>query len=416
MLLASPAFAANTPPEISSFTSSTLTIITIVATAAAALFLIKGGYSYITSTGKPEALEEAKKTIRNALIGLVLVLAANVLISIFQNALTPGTTSGNIASINLAPLNTATPTGSFVQVLIDAVTGFMENLVASSVVPMVNGVMSFLGTTPSLLANSVVVRFWLISLGIVDSLFVLVTALLGLQLMSASTFGFEELEFKHVLPRIGLAFLGANVSLFLADYAITACNALVTAVLNASGGLSEAWVLAAVNPVTMVTGNTPLIILVFLVLFLIISIVLLLMYISRLIVISLGAVLSPFVFLLWTIPKFSDFAEVAIKGYLVSVFTIFIHVVAIQLASAFLTIPGNSNNSLLSIAIAIGLFCTLLKVPSFMMEMVLFTSRNGAFRKVGRELSNVMTADKSSSDTRAETNRKIKTPRKEVDA
>lgn len=31
--------------------------------------------------------------------------------------------------------------------------------------------------------------------------------------MSASTFGFEEVEIGQLLPRIGLAFLGANVSL-----------------------------------------------------------------------------------------------------------------------------------------------------------------------------------------------------------
>jgi len=125
-------------------------------------------------------------------------------------------------------------------------------------------------------------------LGIADSLFVLIVALLGLQFMSASTFGFEEIEFKHLLPRIGLAFLGANVSLFLADYAIQASNALVSGVISATGGLNHAWISNAVTISSITNGTAPFIILIFLLIFLIVAIVLLLMYISRLIIISLG--------------------------------------------------------------------------------------------------------------------------------
>lgn len=185
-------------------------------------------------------------------------------------------------------------------------------------------------------------------LGITDTLFVLVVALLGLQFMSASTFGFEEIEFKHILPRIGLAFLASNVSLFLADYAIKTCNALVTGIIGATGGLNHAWITNAITIQNIANGTAPLITLIFLLLFLIVAIVLLLMYISRLIIIALGAVLSPFIFLLWTIPKTADFAEMAIKGYLVSVFTIFVHVVTIQLAGSFLALPEQSTMILYS--------------------------------------------------------------------
>lgn len=416
LLLPSPVMAASSIPEIVSYTNSTLSIITLIATAAAVLFLIKGGYSYITSTGKPEILEDAKKTIRNAIIGLVVVLGANVIISIFQQALTGPSGSTSTAAITMTQIQSVNPTGGLTQVLIDAVTGFMQNIVQSSTQPIVDGIMGFLTTTPNVLNNSVIVNFWLVSVGIVDTLFVVVVALLGLQLMSASTLGFEEVELKQLLPRVGLAFLGANISLFLADYVIITSNALVTGVLNATGGLNHAWIVNAINPTSFITGTTPLITLIFLLLFLVIAIVLLLMYISRLIVISLGAVLAPFAFLLWAIPKTADFAEVAVKGYLVSVFTIFIHVVTIQLAASFLSLPENNQNSLLSIAVAIGLFFTLLKIPSFMMQMVLFTSRNGAVRRIGSQLVNVMSSDNSSSATRTQTagGRVVKVPRKVV--
>ncbi len=231
-------FAANsTPTEVTSFTSDTLSIITIISAAAAVFFLIRGGYIYITSTGKPDALEEAKKTIRNALIGLILVLSASSIVSLLQGALIGDVGNGTVANLPVTQIESVTPSEGLTQVLIDAVNGFIQNVVESSTKPIVDGIMTFLGSTPSLLENSSIVKFWLIMLGITDSLFVLVVALLGLQFMSASTFGFEEIEFKHLLPRIGIAFLGANVSLFLADYAIKASNALVSGVYPLRAGL-----------------------------------------------------------------------------------------------------------------------------------------------------------------------------------
>jgi len=403
--------ASSAPSEVTAFTGDALTLITIISAASAVFFLIRGGYIYITSSGKPDALEEAKKTIRNSLLGLIIVLASSGLVSLLSGALVGETGSTSITTLPITQIESVAPSDGLTQVLIDAVNGFIQNIVESSTKPIVDGIMTFLGSTPSLLANSSIVKFWLIMLGIVDSLFVLVVALLGLQFMSASTFGFEEIEFKHLLPRIGLAFLGANVSLFLADYAIQASNALVSGVISATGGLNHAWITNAITISSLTNGTAPFIILIFLLIFLIVSIVLLLMYISRLIVIVLGAVLSPFIFLLWTLPKTADFAEMAVKGYLVSVFTIFVHVVTIQLAGTFLTLPEQTNNSLISVAVAIGLLLTLLKIPSFMMQLILFSRSVGAVRHMGSQITNVLSTD-SSSNVSYKGARAVKMPRR----
>lgn len=389
----SPVWAQSSNSDLASFTTNTLQIITLIATAASAFFIIKGGYIYITSTGNPEALAEAKKTISSALLGLVLVLGASLITTVFRQALTSQTVNSSSAAISLTPITSVNPSGGLTQVLIDAITGFLQNLIQSATKPIMDGIFSFLTSTPTLFSNSVIRSFWLLMLGITDTLFVIVVALLGLGLMSASTFGFEELEFKHLLPRIGLAFLGANVSLFLADYAIITCNTLVKVVLDSTGGLSYAWIETAVNPINLITGQTPLIILIFLLLFLVFSIVLLIMYISRLILISLGAVLSPLIFLGWTLPKFAGMAEIAVKTYLATVFITFIHVVVIQLASAFIIIPNQAQNSLLSIAVAIGLFATLLKAPGMMMHLVFYSASHSALKTVGSHIVNVMTTD-----------------------
>jgi hypothetical protein len=414
--LSSTALAATEVPEINQFTQDTLGILTVIATASSVFFLIKGGYTYITSTGSPRALESAKITIRNALVGLLMVLSANIVVSVLQNSLGPTVPTGGNSVLEITAIEAVEPSDGLTQVLIDAVSGFIQNIVESSTAPVVDGVIAYLTTTPTLFDNEVVRSFWLVSLGIVDALFVLVVALLGLQVMSAEALGFDEIELKQLLPRIGLAFLGANISLFLADYVILTSNTLVKAVLDSTGGLNHAWVVNAVSPTALITGTTPLIILVFLVLFLVVSIVLLLLYISRLILISLMAVLSPFIFLLWTLPKFSDFASIASKSYLVTVFVVFVHVVMLQLASSFLTLPEHNENSLISIAVAIGLFFTLLKVPSLMMQMVFYTTRNGTFKKLGGQIINVITTDNSSSVTRDAAKGAVKTPRKVVNA
>lgn len=399
-LFSSPVFAQSTNPDIVQYTTNTLQIITLIATASAVFFLVKAGYVYITSAGKPETLESAKKTIKNAIVGLTIVLAANVVTSVFQHAFDSQTSLGSGTPIDLVSIQTVEPSEGLTQVLIDAVAGFIQNIVESSTEPVVNGVLAYLTTTPTLLDNEVVRNFWFITVGIVDALFILVVALMGLQVMSASTFGFEEVEIKQLLPKLGLTFLGANISLFLADYAIITCNTLVKVILDSTGGLNHAWIESAFNPTAVITGTTPLIILIFMVLFLIVSIVLLLMYISRLIFISLGAVLSPFIFLLSALPKFSDFAFIAVKTYLVSVFIVFVHVIIIQLASSFLTLPEHSENSLISIAVGIGLFITLLKTPNLMMQMVMYTSNSGAMKKLGNQIINVMTTDNASTGSR----------------
>jgi hypothetical protein len=418
-LLLPSSILAATDSSITQFTSDTLNLITVIATGAAVFFLIKGGYLYLTSTGNPETIVQAKKTIKNAILGLIVVLGAGLIVSVLKSALSTSNVSGSLPAIPITPINSTTPSGGLTQVLIDAVSGFIQNIVESATRPIVDGILGYLTTTPSLLDNQVIMRFWLVMVGIADSLYVVIVALLGLHFMSASSFGYDEEDLSKLLPRIGLSFLGANISLFLANYAILATNAMVHTVLDATGGLNHAWIVDAINPGSFITNTTPLITLIFLILFLIVSVVLLFLYISRLIMISLGAVLSPLVFLLWIVPKFSDFAEVAVKSYIVTVCIVFVHVVIIQLASSFLALPEHSGNSLVSIAVAIGLFFVLLKTPSIMMQMVMYTSKTGAFKKLGSQIINVISTDNSSSATRQTakiTAGAVKTPRKVVAA
>lgn len=412
-----PAFAQSNS-DVANFTSQTLNTLIIFATLGTVVFLIKGGYTYITSNGKPEALEGAKKTIRNAFIGLVLVLSAGIISSLLTNALTTPALPTNTTPLDLKPIVPEQTQSGLTQAIIEAVNAFLQNIVLSSTKPLVDGIISFLTTTPLIATNSVIFNFWLIMVGITDSLFVLLIAVLGFQLMSASTFGFEEIEFKHLLPRIGLAFLGANSSIFLIDWVITLSNTLVNALIAATGGLDKAWVLNAITLQNIISGeDVAIITLIFMLLFVILSALLLLFYIMRLITISLGAVLSPLIFLLWATPKFSDLAEISIKTYIATIFTVFIHVVIIQLASAFLALPEQAGtNSLLSVLIGIGLLFTLLKTPSFMVQLMFYNTGRGLMKRLGGQIMNVITSKKEVVMSQPERSRPVRTPRRVVTA
>jgi len=122
------------------------------------------------------------------------------------------------------------------------------------------------------------------------------------------------------------------VSLFLADWAVQASNALVSGVILATGGLNHAWITNAVTLQTLANGTAPFIILIFLLIFLV---------------------------------------------------------------------------------VAIGLLLTLLKIPTFMMQLILFSRSVGTVRHMGSQIMNVMSTDTSSSRAYKGT-RSTKAPRRTI--
>lgn len=392
LLLPSIAFAASNP-DVDHFASDAMTVILALAGIAVVFFIVRGGYLYITSTGDPVALEDAKRTIRNALIGLVIVIAAAFISSILSQSLTESSAPGTATTLELSPIVPQEETGTLTQILLDAVSGFLQNIIGSVTKPILDGIVWFLTSTPSLSTNSVVFNFWLVIVGITDSLFALAIALLGFRVMSASSFGFEDVPLKELLPKISLAFLLANTSIFWIDWAIELCQTLVNAILNATGGLSSAWIINAFDPAALLSGTTALITLIFAIVFILLAVVLLIFYISRLMILSFGAVISPLLCLLSLSSKMSDFVGNAVKIYLVTLFTVFLHVIIIQLASAFLTVPGQvGENPIIAILVGIALFSVLLKSTSISVQLAMSSQAGNTLKKFGGQVINVISS------------------------
>ncbi len=58
-----------------------------VAAIVAVIYLIIGGFSYVTAGGNPEAVEAAKTTIVNAVIGLLVILASYLIVNFILDSL-----------------------------------------------------------------------------------------------------------------------------------------------------------------------------------------------------------------------------------------------------------------------------------------------------------------------------------------
>jgi len=60
----------------------------------AVLIILYGGYVYMTSAGNPEKIEQAKKILRNAIIGLLIILSSFAIVSFILNYLIVATGGG----------------------------------------------------------------------------------------------------------------------------------------------------------------------------------------------------------------------------------------------------------------------------------------------------------------------------------
>jgi len=74
----------------SDFIFRIINIALALAGLVAVLFLIIGGFRYITSAGNEETAENAKKIIINAIIGVVVIILAFVIVRVISNALIGG--------------------------------------------------------------------------------------------------------------------------------------------------------------------------------------------------------------------------------------------------------------------------------------------------------------------------------------
>ncbi len=361
-----------------------------LAGVVSAFFLITAGISYMGSRGNPEKLDHAKKVLKNALIGLVIVIAAGTITAILKNAYQAGggSTLENIPA--LTPVETVKDGGGLTEVLLKAIIGLFKNIIETAGKPFIAALDYFTKSTPLMAENPNVFKLWLTVLGIANSLFVLVVALLGFHVMSAASLGFEEIEFKHLLPRLGLTFLGMNMSIFAIDFIIGISNAMITAVEKAFNSLS---VWDALTSVVSDAGGQGLVALMIMVVFLVLATILLVYYVMRIVTLYVGAILSPLAIMLSSMPGFRDFSATAAKVYVTNIFVLFIHVIILTLAATlFVGLKKDGQiqpyDPVMAMVIGVASLLALLKTQGLLMQLSYVSAGPRALRKLGGQFMN----------------------------
>jgi len=361
-----------------------------LASLACVFFLINGGIQYTASNGKPERMASAKIVIRNAIIGLVVVLAAGTLTVALTHAFHQSATPVAPKLPALSSIKQGDSGNPVVGVILKAITGVLDDIVQSAAAPFLQALNYFTSGTPLVSDNSSVFNLWLAVLGIADALFVLVIALLGFQVMSYATFGLEGIEFKHILPRLAAVFALMNSSVFLIDGFIELSNAMIHAL---QANFSQASVWDVLTAVVKQAGGYGMAALLIMVAFVILSVILLVYYVGRIVTVYLGAVLSPLILLVWFIPGFRDFAETAAKAYVVTIFVLFVHVVILELAASLFSgmVAGSAEHTadpLMAMIIGLATLVALLKTQGVMMQFSYASVGPRTARKLGSQFIN----------------------------
>lgn len=372
------------------YVTPTMQTLTAIAAVASVFFIVYAGILYMSSRGNPEKLDLAKRVLKNAMIGLVIVLGAGTLTAILTSSLGGATNPSSATLPNLQAITPVSPSSGLIEVILSAITGLLNTIIQAIAAPFLAALDFFTKSTPLMTSNSAVFNLWLAMVGITDVLFVVIVALLGLHVMSASTFGLDEIEFKHLLPRVGLIFLLLNTSIFIIDGIIALSNALITAV-NSVGGSSSVW--ETLTKVVSESGGQGVAALLVMLVFLIFSVILLIYYVGRLVSLFVGTVLSPIVLLLWLIPGFRDFSETAMKTYITTVFTLFVHVVILTLAASLFagmsaTSGNDVPNTLMAMVIGLATIIALLKTQGLMMQFSYVSLGARSTRQLGSTFMN----------------------------
>lgn len=77
--------------KLSEVVPNVITILLSVSGVIAVLFIIIGGFQYMTSSGNPEAAKKGRQTLTYAIVGLVIIVLSYIIVSVVLNTLTTKT-------------------------------------------------------------------------------------------------------------------------------------------------------------------------------------------------------------------------------------------------------------------------------------------------------------------------------------
>lgn len=247
----------------------------------------------------------------------------------------------------------------FNQVLVNLLRG-----IADAIRGAVGGVMgsslNFISQTPPAgsYASATVQTLWGVTRSIANAALVLVALWGGFNLIVREQIGSPYHDAMELFPRLVLGALLANTSLWWAQLAIDANNALCQAIGQVT---LPAWERAGGATQVLVDVIAALI-------YLVTSLLLLLQMLMRLALIDVLLVASPLALLCWVLPQTQGWGRLWSGTFFGAVFTQFVQVLALKLGGSLLTdlAPVAPDASLLSFFLGVAVLALTMKIPSLM--------------------------------------------------
>ncbi len=374
--------------SMQSFVVPILSVLDGIGGLLCVLGIMYSAYLFMTSSGDAVRLQHAKRMLRNAIVGLVIVLAATAGTALLHHAYSSPAPGSGSKLPTISEVQPAKSSGGWSTILIDGLDGLFTDLASALASPILNVLQKFTTSTPLMANQAQVFNMWLVLLGIANILFTLVVALLGFRVMSAEMFGIGDVELRSMLPQIGLIYLLMNISIFAIDLVISLSNAIISAIYAGFPG-TDIW--KSIIASTVHLYGLPFATLFIFVAFTILATLLVIYYLERIIILCLGAALSPLIVLLWLLPGFRDFVNNLIRTYLVVVFVLVVHVVILMLGAMLLNSelagPFQSPNPLADLLIGVAIVSSLLSTQRFLVQLSVISTTASSTRKLGTQFA-----------------------------
>jgi hypothetical protein len=267
-----------------------------------------------------------------------------------------------------------------------AVNSWFGNLVKSALTPVMNVFGELVLATPDLTGGRVT-GIWEITLGIADTLFVLLVVIGGVIVMSHETVQTRH-GIKQILPRLILGFIAANTSLLLVQHALTFGNALTLAVwdnVSISGaGIGNQLLGYILTSIFLPDGVTQIFMVLFGLVLAVLALAVVFSLALRTTALVLLVVLAPPMLLCHALPGLDAVAMLWWRLLAAVVGIGFLQAFVLML---MLQVFFNPDSNVLGIPTAAGLvdllvcgalFLILLKIPGWVLRMALGRAPRGA--------------------------------------
>ena len=247
----------------------------------------------------------------------------------------------------------------FNQVLVNLLQG-ISGALRSVVSGVMDSSLNFITQTPPAgsYASPTVLALWNLVRIIANAALMLVALWGGFNVIVRDHLGSPYHEAMELFPRLVLGALLANTSIWWAQFAIDANNALSSAIGQAS---LPAWEHAD-------TATQLLVEVISILIYLVTSLLLLLQMLMRLALIDVLLVVSPLALLCWVLPQTQGWARLWSSTFFSAVFTQFVQVLALKLGASLLTdlTPMAADASLLAVFLGIAVLAVTMKIPNLM--------------------------------------------------